>query len=85
VNDFILVHEFHAFDELVDVESGFELCESFPASHQVTQRLVVANLKHYVHIFFVFEVTNETHYVLMVQRAVDFNLAGQLLSGFAPG
>ena len=67
MDDFILVHEFHAFDELVDVESGFEFSESFPASHQITQRLVVANFEHNIHIFLVFKVTNETHDVLMVQ------------------
>lgn len=59
--------------------------QALAAPDQVTQRLVVANIEHDVNVVFVFEVAVEPHHVFVVERAVDLDLAGELLAGLRAG
>lgn len=44
----------------------------------------MANVEHDVDVVLVFEVAVEAHDVLVVERAVNLDFAGQLLAGLAP-
>lgn len=50
---------------------------------QVRQRLVLANVKHNVNIGLIFEVAIESHHMFIFERAMDLDLAFQLLLGLA--
>lgn len=51
--------------------------------NKIRQRLVAANIKHDIDILFVLKVAIEANYSLMVKRAVNLDLACQLLAGFS--
>jgi len=73
----------HSFNELVDVVSGFEFVKALASPDQVAKGLIMANVEHDVDVLFVFEVPIEAYNVLVDERAVDLDLTGELLTGFA--
>ena len=75
VNYLAVVHVFHAGNELMDVESSFDFVEALASTDQVTETLVVANVKQNVDVFFVFEISVKTHHIFVVQTPVDFDFA----------
>lgn len=79
------VNILHSFNELVDVVASLYLVQALASFDQVRKRLVLADVKHNVHILFILEVAIETHDVLMVQRSVDLNLTSELLTGLSSG
>ena len=43
----------------------------------------MANVEHDIDVLFVFEVAIEAHNILVLERAVNLDLAGELLTSFA--
>ena len=80
MDDFVLVNVLHALDELLDVVACFQFVQALPTAHQVTQRLILADIQHDIYVVLVLEVPIEAHNVLMVQGAVNLDLTRQLLS-----
>lgn len=84
MNDLLGVDVLDTRDKLVNVVARFNLVKPLSTTYQVTERLVVANVEHDVHILFVLEVLLEVDYELVLHGSVDFNLRSQLLSRFRP-
>lgn len=85
VDNLVLMNVFHALNELLDVVTSFKLVQTLASSHQVTKRLIVANIEHNVDVVFVFEVTIEANDVFVAERAMDLDFTSELLTGFASG
>jgi hypothetical protein len=79
----IVVHVRYPLHQLLDVEPSFDFVESLASFEQVGERLVVADVQQHVDVVFVLEIPVEPDHVLVLQRAVDFNLTGEFLTGFA--
>ena len=79
VDHFVRVNILHCFDKLVDVVASLHLVQPLPSLDEIRQRLVLADIEHDVDVLLVLEVAVEPDDVLVVQRAMDLDLAGQLL------
>lgn len=66
MNYVALVDVLYAENQLLNVEACLNFTESLPASHQVREGLIMANVKHDVDVFFVFEVAVESNYVFVM-------------------
>lgn len=81
----VLVDKLHALYQLLYVVASFQLVQALPSAHEVAQRLIVANIKHYVNVVLVLEVAVKAHDVFVMKGPVDLDFRSQLLTGLAPG
>ena len=85
MNHLARMNVLHGEHELVDVVASFNLMKALTTLDKIGEGLVAANVEHDIDIFFVLEVAIEANDALMVQRAMNLDLTGQLLAGFSPG
>jgi len=78
----LFMHVLDAATQLMDVVAGLDFGEALASAHKVRKGLVMANVKHYVDVLPIFEVSVKSHYVLVTERSVDFDLTRELLTGF---
>jgi hypothetical protein len=76
VYDLMLLQILACLHKLKDVALGFQLSQSFSAPYQFIERLVVANFKYDVHIFFIFKVLEEMDNILIIEGLMNFDLTG---------
>ena len=85
MNHLARMNVLHGEYELVDVVASLDLMKALATPDKIVQRLVAANFEQDIDILFVLEVAIEADNSLVVQRAMNLDLAGQLLAGFKPG
>ena len=85
VDDLARVDVLDGVDELRDVVSGLNLMQALASLDKIREGLVGADVEHDVDVLFVFEVAVEADDVLVVERAMDFDLTGELLARLCPG
>lgn len=83
MNDLLLVHILDALHKLIDVISSLNLMQSFAPLDQIRKRLILTDIKHDIYVLFVLKVSIEADNILMIQRSVNLDLAGELLSGLS--
>ena len=84
VDDAVRVQEAQGVDDLFGVALDLELVQPLAPLQQFVQTLVCAELQEDVDALAVFEEVDELRDVLVLDRAVNFDLAHQLLLGAAP-
>ncbi len=60
--------------QLVDVAACFYLVKALSAAKKITQRLVLTDVQHQVHIFCILKVLGEAYHVLVMQGGMNLNL-----------
>ena len=71
--------------QLVDIVSCLNLMESLAALNEIRKRLVLADVQHDVDILTVLKIPIESHYVFIVERSMNLDFTGQLLTSLGPG
>lgn len=85
MNYSLTVYVFACFYKLVCVVLSFDFVQSASSLDHITQRLVLTQIKHYIHVLSILEVLHEIGDILMVKGAMDLYFTCQLLTSFASG
>ena len=80
MDDLAGVHILDCLAQLVDIVSCLDLVESLAALDEVRKRLILADVEHDVDILTVLKIPIESHYVFIVERSMNLDLTGQLLT-----
>lgn len=79
MNDAVSMQVLDCITDLYHVVFYFLLYKSLPSPQQFIQRLVLAKLKQNVHVLRIFKIVFKPHYVFVIERAMDLDLAYELL------
>lgn len=85
MNDAMTVKVLNGGTDLVDVALDLELVQALTAAQQLVQRLVLAQLQEDVDVLRVLKEVLEAYDVVLVKRAVNFDLTHELLLGTSLG